>query len=989
MDAAPAEYLSAEELRNRLYHSLRNRGLVDSVKSQLRNSIVTELQTSLRGQLSLRDLNVPDEGTLIHRAANSLVADHFKACQYDYSLSVFLPESGLSQDKVFSMPDILQLLHISPQSRLHARLTSAVNSKSSKGFLWQFLSEMSALHASATHEFGVQTDLIRVGPLTSLDDKLQSLEDLYSSRRDEHMRTGVVAVEDRLLSYQRQLEDRYNSELKRELARMKDTEIARIRLEEREECRRQMDQQRRELERTYQSKYDALVERERNSIERLQREQEIQEKEIYAQRQTLLEEMEVMRQREVEVKRERELTHREKDLQGERNRAKEDEIRRREMEVKRQNTEFTQRLHNEMAQFKLDTQARFIDRTQNIEIRETKVKEMERIVSEEKSKLQSYKDDLRDKTHRVNELETLLQECRHSEVSATRQNEYINSKLRDMADYKTIKEHNSVLRNEMETLRTRLSELLTMNERERGRQEELLRELRRPSPETLLMQRDLERARENLRQEQVLFEQQKQQLETRLKDEIDRNRELVRHYEEQTLQMKEMNREVIDLRQHLAMTHQALNNEVYRKPHTEEGGGLPSASHVSVGQESRLRDTSNVRLSSSQGRLSSSQGRPGRYDARDVYNDIDVDLVFGGGHHGEISEEEVSSAASADVVAEAKYRLKSLEKEAQNLERAYTDFHYQMTNVASVPDRLSPKRVSQGASRGSHHAESPAQSPIMLHRPMSSTPYQQASKRSSSAEYDNDSFEELSGGRDKGRASVEPVPRFDISNMSDDGLDNGKALRVKHRPITVSDLEARPGSPGIMVVAGSESSDGHSPGDDHLKPIETQSGHSPREDLTTPVLPPSSLPPISLDTAWKGSDGVEEERQKLEEERERRNEERRRIEEEAFEKEQEELDRLEGRDPPKAHSSAGGGETEERQEKSDDGIDPVMKQYMAMVQKNREHEKQDSSKVVQKTVDTWSQGHKQQEGSPPHTDNDISVAEDHHSPKGSDDDFEW
>ena len=26
------EYLSAEELRNRLYHSLRNRGLVDSIK---------------------------------------------------------------------------------------------------------------------------------------------------------------------------------------------------------------------------------------------------------------------------------------------------------------------------------------------------------------------------------------------------------------------------------------------------------------------------------------------------------------------------------------------------------------------------------------------------------------------------------------------------------------------------------------------------------------------------------------------------------------------------------------------------------------------------------------------------------------------------------------------------------------------------------------------------------------------------------------------
>ena len=35
-----------------------------------------------------------------------------------------------------------------------------------------------------------------------------------------------------------------------------------------------------------------------------------------------------------------------------------------------------------------------------------------------------------------------------------------------------------------------------------------------------MMQRDLERARENLRQEQVVSEQQKQLLESRLKDEV-------------------------------------------------------------------------------------------------------------------------------------------------------------------------------------------------------------------------------------------------------------------------------------------------------------------------------------------------------------------------------------------------------------------------------------------------------------------------------------
>jgi len=37
---------------------------------------------------------------LCELAANSLVADHLKRLKYDYSLSVFLPESGLDQNKV-------------------------------------------------------------------------------------------------------------------------------------------------------------------------------------------------------------------------------------------------------------------------------------------------------------------------------------------------------------------------------------------------------------------------------------------------------------------------------------------------------------------------------------------------------------------------------------------------------------------------------------------------------------------------------------------------------------------------------------------------------------------------------------------------------------------------------------------------------------------------------------------------------------------------
>ncbi|XP_076468421.1 centriole and centriolar satellite protein OFD1-like isoform X3 [Babylonia areolata] len=959
------EYLSAEELRNRLYHSLRNRGLVNSIKSQLRTNLITELQ-SVQGPLTLHDLEPQESDPLILRAANSLVADHMRRAKYEYSLGVFLPESGLSQDKIFQPEDLMRLLHISPQSRLYKQLWSKADAQTDKGLLWQILTELSALHSRASQDTGTQVDLTRAGPVTSLDAKLHSLEELYSSKRDGLSRSSHSAVEERLLSYQRQLEDRYNSQLKLELARLKDSEIACMKMEEKENGRKELEKSKRELQRTYQEKYDQLVERERNSIERLQKEQELQEKEVYSQRQMLLSEIESIRQREAEVKREAEVNKREKQLTEDRNKAKEDELRRREVELRNKEIQFEQRLQNEMAQFKLDQQAKFIERVQNVEVREAKVKEEERIVAEEKSKVQSLKDDLRDKTHRVNELESTLQEARHSEVSATRQNEFINAKLRDMADYKTIKEQSVSQRNELETLRTRLSELLTMNERERGRQEELLRELRRPSPETLMLQRDLERARENLRQEQVVYEQQKQLLESRLKDEVDRNRELVQRLEEQVLQMKEMNREVVDLRKQLAMTQTVLNNEVYRKPKDDGNGRSRSPLHMS---HHSLGDGAHQSLRAVSATLDprGSRGPVVAFGAdRDVYNDIDSDLDLGPisrrRNMSELSDDH-SSAASADIVAETRYRLRGLEKEAQNLERAYHDFHCHMTNVNALPsDAPPPPPSSHPPVNTSHRSQglaavtaqravvSPPASPIPHDRPMSSTPY----KRRPDPSLHDDSFAELSGGKLQEPRTA--PPHFDLSNVSDEADEKqaGETKHVKSRPITVDDLEARPGSPSMLVVAESESA-GSPPQQEEAQPkpakLDPLPSQPTTEKATSSAAPSLSLdaawkqPSVSLDDAWKkpaSSLGAEREAERKKEEEERRRkeeEERRREEEERRRKEEEERRRKEEEEEERRKEEQRKKE-EEKAAQEAGGIDPVMLQYMAKVQAMKEQEKQ-------------------------------------------------
>lgn len=53
----------------------------------------------LSGNIQLQA--VPSDcSLLLISASNSLVADHLHRCGYEYSLSVFYPESGLEKDKV-------------------------------------------------------------------------------------------------------------------------------------------------------------------------------------------------------------------------------------------------------------------------------------------------------------------------------------------------------------------------------------------------------------------------------------------------------------------------------------------------------------------------------------------------------------------------------------------------------------------------------------------------------------------------------------------------------------------------------------------------------------------------------------------------------------------------------------------------------------------------------------------------------------------------
>lgn len=97
-----ADVLSQDELRKKLYQTFKDRGILDTLKTQLRNQLIHELMHPvLSGELQPRSISVEGSSLLIG-ASNSLVADHLQRCGYEYSLSVFFPESGLAKEKVKS-----------------------------------------------------------------------------------------------------------------------------------------------------------------------------------------------------------------------------------------------------------------------------------------------------------------------------------------------------------------------------------------------------------------------------------------------------------------------------------------------------------------------------------------------------------------------------------------------------------------------------------------------------------------------------------------------------------------------------------------------------------------------------------------------------------------------------------------------------------------------------------------------------------------------
>ncbi|XP_024611011.1 oral-facial-digital syndrome 1 protein isoform X3 [Neophocaena asiaeorientalis asiaeorientalis] len=456
-----SDVLSQDELRKKLYQTFKDRGILDSLKTQLRNQLIHELMHPvLSGEVQSLSISVEGSSLLIG-ASNSLVADHLQRCGYECSLSVFFPESGLAKEKVFTMQDLLQLIKINPESSLYKSLISGFDKENHKGFLMQFLKELAEYHqAKESCSMGTQTS--STFPVKdSLAEKLQLIDDEFAGAYPQHPK--LESLEIKLNEYKREIEQQLRAEMSQKLKYFKDTEIAKIKTEEKRKCEKELAELRNEFERACQAKSEALISQQKMILKRIQKHQENETKEIYTQRQLLLKDMDFLRDREAELKQRIEAFELAQRLQEEKNRSMTDGLRRRELNIKRIEEAYDQKLKNELLKYQLELKEDCIARTNRLIEDKRKNKEKAMHFQEEFATLNFKKEELDRSVNRVKELELQLESVKAQCLALTKQNHMLSKKVKEMSDYSLLKEGKLELEAQNKLLKQQLEDMKSEN----------------------------------------------------------------------------------------------------------------------------------------------------------------------------------------------------------------------------------------------------------------------------------------------------------------------------------------------------------------------------------------------------------------------------------------------------------------------------------------------------------------------------------------------
>ena len=219
------------ELKQQLFSSMKNAGVLNSLKSQLR----AKLYDQLRLKNEKVDMNLREtQNRLTFKIAVSLVADLMKKSDMPYALSVFLPESGITQE-ILSKSEMVDVLGLATDEHIE-------NQGDSTPLINDIIDRVKAQKSLAPGKTSsyCQTEDIS-SDMLSLDEKLRRIDHSALEQKDMDRAAPFKSLEQRMLKYKQECEARFQNDLQREVRRLKEFEVSRIRIEEAAKYRDKME----------------------------------------------------------------------------------------------------------------------------------------------------------------------------------------------------------------------------------------------------------------------------------------------------------------------------------------------------------------------------------------------------------------------------------------------------------------------------------------------------------------------------------------------------------------------------------------------------------------------------------------------------------------------------------------------------------------------------------------------------------------------------
>ncbi|KAJ3048052.1 hypothetical protein HK097_010925, partial [Rhizophlyctis rosea] len=388
-----------------------------------------------------------------------------------------------------------------------------------------------------------------------LELKIRQSDQQLAHRKKEQHKLSAAAMEDRIEKYQRELEARYKAELEEQLSRFKDLELSKMRIEERTHHQTELSK----LKLRYEEKCTRIAEESTTRVEeerqRLANREKELEKQTLTLRQTLLEQSHHSILSERTKLAEMELRCKELELENESYKGRWQDAMRQCGELEGFKERYMEKMNGVMVQYKIDLNKEHASLLSSVEVEKSKLQSERTLLTQQKQHLDTLLSEARAAHDVTQNLRTQLDESRRVCGEIGRERDEARRVVKELELQVLTRRSETALEFELQSMKKQLVEAEKMAERRQEEYQSLLQNLLTP---TSTLQTDLAKSRKS----EMKWQRECQQLIVKLDQELTRNEDLQRKYEDEVLKGREMRREVADLRCALHQAQSALNKQL-------------------------------------------------------------------------------------------------------------------------------------------------------------------------------------------------------------------------------------------------------------------------------------------------------------------------------------------------------------------------------------------------------------------------------------------